>query len=127
MDEIDITEHYIYISFCIFFLSFFFLRFLLFKIKVFLIYNVVPISAVQQSDHVIHLYIFSFLYYFPSWSIPGDWIYFLVLYSKTSLLIHSKYNSLHLLTPNSQSIPLPLPFPLETTSLFFMSVSVFLF
>ena len=28
-----------------------------------------------------------------------------------SLLIHSKCNSLHLLTPNSQSIPLPLPPP----------------
>ena len=34
-----------------------------------------------------------------------------VLYSKTSLHIHSKCNNLHLLTPNSQSIPL-LP-PLE--------------
>uniref|UniRef100_A0A8D0R0M9 T-complex protein 1 subunit zeta-2 n=1 Tax=Sus scrofa TaxID=9823 RepID=A0A8D0R0M9_PIG len=30
-----------------------------------------------------------------------------VLYSRISLLIHSKGNSLHLLTPNSQSVPLP--------------------
>ena len=32
-----------------------------------------------------------------------------VLYSRISLFIHSKCNSLHLLTPNSQSIPLPPP------------------
>ena len=32
-----------------------------------------------------------------------------VLYSRTSLLIHSKCHSLHLLTPNSQSSPLPPP------------------
>ena len=38
-----------------------------------LIYNVVPISAVQQSDSVIHIYSF-FNYYFPLWFIPGDWI-----------------------------------------------------
>ena len=34
-----------------------------------------------------------------------------MLYSQISLLIHSKGSSLHLLTSNSQSIPLP-PFPL---------------
>ena len=33
----------------------------------------------------IHIYS-----YFPSWSIPGDWIWFPVLYSRTSLPIHSK-------------------------------------
>ena len=31
------------------------------------------------------------------------------IYSRISLLIHSKGNSLHLLTPSSQSIPLPYP------------------
>ena len=76
-------------------------------IKVLLNYIVVSNSAVQQSDPVIYIYSYthiSFLsYYLPSCSIP-------VLYSRTSLLIHSKGNSLHLLTPNSQSIPLsPLP------------------
>ena len=35
-----------------------------------------------------------------------------VLYSRTLLFIHSICNSLHLLVPNSQSIPPPLPFPL---------------
>ena len=38
--------------------------------------------------------------------ITGCWIYFPVLYIRTLLLIHSKCNSLHLPTPNSQSIPL---------------------
>ena len=32
-----------------------------------------------------------------------------MLYSRTSLFIHSIYNSLHLLTPNSHSIPPPPP------------------
>ena len=39
--------------------------------KLWLIYNGVPISTVQQTDSVIYI-IFIFLYYFPSWSIPGD-------------------------------------------------------
>ena len=34
-----------------------------------------------------------------------------MLYSRTSLLIHPKFCSLHLLTPNSQSTPLPPPPP----------------
>ena len=48
---------------------------------------------------------------------------FSLLSSRTSLFIHSKCNSLHLLqTSYSQSIPLPPPSPLATASLFFMSV-----
>ena len=58
-----------------------------FFFKVYLICNVVPISAVQQSDPVIHTYPFFFSYYLPSGSIPRDWIEFPVLYSRTSLLI----------------------------------------
>ena len=43
------------------------------------------------------------------------------------LVTHSTYNSLHLLTPDSHSIP-PLPFfPLATVSLFSMSMTLFLF
>ena len=42
-----------------------------------------------------------FLYYFPLWSIRGDWIEFPVLYSRTLLFISSKCNGLHLLIPNS--------------------------
>ena len=40
-----------------------------------------------------------------------DLIKFPVLYSKTSFLIHSKCNSLHLHNPNFLSITLLLPFP----------------
>ena len=40
-----------------------------------------------------------------------------MLYSKSLLFIYSKCNSLHLLTPNTQSLPLPPPTPLSTTSL----------
>ena len=61
----------------------------------------------------MYIYIFFFSYHLPSWSIPRDWIWLPVLYSRTSLLIQSKYNSLHLKTPNSQSIPLPPPFSMS--------------
>ena len=52
---------------------------------------------------------FFFSHYPPSCSITGDLIQFLVLYSRISLHIHFKGNRLHLLTPDSQSIPLLLP------------------
>ena len=103
----------------------------LFFIKLWLLYNVL-ISAVQKSELVIHthththIYIYSFLYSLPLQLIPGDWMYFPVLYSRM-LFIHSKCNSLHLITPNSQSISLPPPSSLATISLFSMSVSLFLF
>ena len=42
---------------------------LLFFIKVELIHNVVLISAVRQSDSVIHVYTFFFLHSFPLWFI----------------------------------------------------------
>ena len=50
-----------------------------------------------------------------------------MLYSRILLLIHSRWNSLYLLTPNSQSIPFPPPSLLATTILFSMSVSLSLF
>ena len=46
---------------------------------------------------------------------------------RTLVFIHPVYNSLHLLTANSQSFPPSLPSPLAITSLFSMSVSLFLF
>ena len=90
----------------------------------YLVYNM-PIPTVQKSDSV--MYTHYFLRYFSSWSMPGDWIYFPMLYSRTLLFILSKFNSLHLLTINSQSIPLPYLAPLEIASMFFISVSLFLF
>ena len=52
-----------------------------------------------------------FLHITFSCCITSDWIQFPVLYSRTSLLIHPKWNRLHLLTPNSQFISLPPPPP----------------
>ena len=50
-----------------------------------------------------------------------------MLCSRTSLLIHPIYASLHLLIPNSQSFPPWLPFPMADTVFPFISVSLFLF
>ena len=67
-----------------------------------------PRSAVQRSDSVIHIYKFSFYILF-HYGLPQDVEYSFLCYtvSKTWLFIHSKCDSLHLPTPNSQSIPLP--------------------
>ena len=70
-------------------LLFFKLFIYLFKTKIYLIYDVALISAVQQSDPVIHTYTLPFLYYLPSNSIPRDWICFPVLGSWIWLFIHS--------------------------------------
>ena len=51
---------------------------------------------------------FTFFLCLPSWSIPRGWIQFPVLYSRISLLIHPKCNSLHLPTPNSLSLKISL-------------------
>ena len=53
-----------------------------------------------------HTYLstFFFSHYPPSCSILSDKIQFPVLYSRISLLTHSKCNSVHLLAPDSQSI-----------------------
>ena len=61
-----------------------------------LIYGVLSISAIQQSNPAIHIYAFFFSHYSPSCSITSDQIQFLELYSRISLLIHSKYSNLHL-------------------------------
>ena len=66
--------------------------------------NVVLISATQQSDSVIHLYIFFFM--FCSIVIYHRiLIEFFVLYNRTLLFIHPLYNSLYLLTSISHSSP----------------------
>ena len=80
------------------------------------------ISAVQQSDSVIHIYTRSF----SLWFITGYQIESPVLYSRTLLFIHYIHNNLHLLIPNSPSIPLH-PNSHLATSLLSMSVSLFLF
>ena len=98
-------------------------RFFFFLIEVQLIYNVVPISAIQQSDSVMVMY--TFLYFFPLWFIPGDWIQFPVP-QQDLIVIHSKCNGLHLPNSNSQSIFLS-PLHLGHHKSDPMSVSLFLF
>ena len=70
--------------------------------------NFLLYSKVTQSH--IHVYIL-FVQYPPLCSITSDKIQFPVQYSRISLIIHPKCNNLHLLTPDSQSIPLPFPPP----------------
>ena len=74
---------------------------------------------------MIQLYIYRhcFSYSFPLWFITGYWIQFPVLYSRILLFIHSIYNSLHLLIPDSQSFPCLPPYP-STVSLLFLCVCV---
>ena len=80
-------------------------------IEVELVYNVVLISGVQQSDSVIHICTFFFIFF-------SVMVHHRILnivpcaISRTLLFIHSLCNSLHLLIPNSQSTPLPPPLPL---------------
>ena len=68
----------------------------------------------------LFLFVF-FFHYVLSQDIENSLCY----YGKTLLFTHSIYKSLHLLPPNSQLIS-PSP-PLATTSLFFISMSLFLF
>ena len=74
-----------------------------------MIYNVF-ISTVQQSDSAIHIYIlFHSLFHY---GLSQDIGYSSLCYTvgpchRTLLFIHPVYNSLHLLIPNSPSIPLP--------------------
>ena len=98
-------------------------------------FTVVPISAIHHSiyictymcvymyththTHILFLILVSIILYPKRWDI--------VPCGRTSLLIHSKCNSLHLPTPNSPPTILPPPSLLATTSLFSTSVSLFLF
>ena len=68
------------------------------------LYRFLLYSKVTQSYTYIHS-----LSYIPSRSIPRDRMYFPMLYSRTSLLIHSKCNSLYLLTPKLPIHPTPSP------------------
>ena len=74
--------------------------------------NAVSISAVPQSDPVIHVHTFFFSYYLPSWSIPGDWRQFPVLYCRTSLLtlnfLHPRTRK-HTLRSSRQKAQAPNP------------------
>ena len=66
-----------------------------------------PYSKVTQVYIYIHGVFFS--HDPPSYSITSDQIQFPVCYTAESLFIHFRCHSLHLLTPNFQSLPLPSP------------------
>ena len=83
--------------------------FILFFIIIDFQYSVNFCWSSKVTQLYIHItYTFCFSHYPPSCSITSVWMEFPVLNSRTSLLIHSKCNSLHLPTPDSQSISLPL-------------------
>ena len=81
--------------------------------------NFLPYSKVTQS-HVYKYILFLTLSstIFSHYHITSDQIYFPVLYSRISLLIHSKCKSFHLLTPDSQSILFPACFLLFSLSFY---------
>ena len=83
-----------------------------------LICSVVLIPAVEQHDSVLYTYLYIYVYiyintflfiFFSIMVYHRMFIQFPMLYSKILLFTHSVYNRLHLLTPNSQSIPLHPP------------------
>ena len=68
----DIGLFLLYISIITKYLKYFKFFDLLFLLE--LIYSVVPISAVQHSDPVLHTYTFFFPYYLSSYSTTRDWM-----------------------------------------------------
>ena len=69
------------------------------------------ISAVQQSDSVIYIYTHTFSFIVFSLMVCHR-IFSIVPCAISKTFIHSVYNSLHLLIPNSHSVPPPSPIPL---------------
>ena len=84
--------------------------------------------AKWPSHTYTYIWVFFFFHsYLPPCSNPRDWTEFPVLYSRTLLLIYSKCNSLHLLTPNSRSVPFSPHLPTGKTRLLSMSMICFCF
>ena len=83
-----------------------------FVFEVLLTYNIMPISAVWQSDSVLHIYTFFLkIYYSPFWFVPGV-EYSSLCYAVRPRCSPSLNNSLHLPTPSPRSICLPPTLPL---------------
>ena len=60
----------------------------------------------KVTQSYIHIYTFFFFFTLSSIMFHHKWLdIVLVLYSRISFPVYSRYNSLHLLTPNSQCIP----------------------
>ena len=81
-----------------------------------------PYSRVTRSHIVTHSLSYM-VFHHGLWSTPGDWIEFPRLHSRTSWLLHSKRNPLHLLTPDSPSIPLPPPPPRQPHDCLFLQIT----
>ena len=77
----------------------------------YLAYSVVSIYALQQSDPVLHRYMCLFSYDLPSLSVPGDWIEFPGLDSRTSLLIQPRDQLVSFTNPKLPVLPAPHPPP----------------
>ena len=104
-------------------LFYLFLKYILLKYSWFTVLT----SAVQQSDSVTHIHTF-LTYILFHYGLSQDTEYsFPVLYRWILFFIHTVYNSLHLLIPNSYFIPSPFPLPLGNHKSVLTSVSLFLF
>ena len=104
--------------------------FFLFYIGVQLINNVLSVSGVQQSHPVIHKYVsICFQIPFP-FKLLHNTEQSSLCYTEgpaSLLVIHLKYGSVFMSTPNSLTIPAhPHPSPMVTISLFSKFVSLFL-
>ena len=99
-----ISQPVIYFILCFMIFYFLFLkRFLFSPYSCFTVFC--QFSTVQQSDPALFLTLSSIVLHL-KW-LDG----FPVLFSRILLLVHSRCNSLHLLTPESQSLPVPRPPP----------------
>ena len=92
-----------------------------FFFEIWLVYSVVSISAVQQSDSVIHRHSFLMLFYIM--------VYHRILNIvpcaiQWELFAHILQKIVYICKSQLPVLPSPLPFPLVTTSLFYMSVSL---
>ena len=68
-------------------------------------YIVVPISAVQQSGPVTHIYTFFSSYHPPSWSLPRDWTQFPVLSSEMNESFFGGRGGLFMAIPGHMEVP----------------------
>ena len=98
-------------------------------IEVQLSYNAVLASGAQQSDSVIYVHIYSHIYTLFHYDLSQDIEYHSLCYTvgPCCLSILHIYTGLHLQIPKAQCISPPLPLSLATTSLFSMSMRLFLF
>ena len=122
--------HFLETAFVLFIFPFFINDFYFFHYSWFTVFC--QFSTTQKSDPVTHIHththththIYILFLTLSSIMLHHNWLD-IVPSTIQQDLIHSKGNSLHLLTPDSQPIPLPLPAPWQSQSLFSESMSFF--